>query len=90
MKIKNEKINYHRYDYSNTYVINYSLYKLYGNKAIFSLDESFLDHEQIYVKENKKSEYDTQKDLLEENINDSNSSQLILKLQYDGNINEEY
>ena len=70
------KEKYKDYKYSENYIINCVLHKVYGENA--TLDDVYLEYMGI-----------TDHNFLTNIINSSNPSQLILKLQYDGNCNYE-
>ena len=78
----NQKVEYHVYPYTTAFLINYAIYKTYGVDSLAFVDENFLD-------EIGESEYDRKRDILMENIYNLNAKQLLLKLEYDGDIEDD-
>lgn len=66
-----EKINYNQYRYTNSYIINNAIYKVYDIGCYYSLDEEFIKYMGINPFEDI-------------NLKDTATSQIILDLQYEG------
>lgn len=71
LRRKREKINYNQYRYTNSYIINNAIYKVYDIRCYYSLDEEFIKYMGINPFEDI-------------NLKDTATSQIILDLQYEG------
>lgn len=76
------KVDYNDYEKTTSFAVNYALYSVYGKSSLTSLDEDFLKYLGVrYLR--------ISSEIQEEAKTDKQVSQLLLKFQYDGKIDQD-